>query len=629
MKGIWISKRYLFAAGAILLLAASFRLIGFQEVPPGLVRDEVLNADIVEFIRNGQHALFFREGYGHEPLYHYFGVPFQILLGDNALAIRYPSFLLGMLLVALSMSWAKRLTGSTIVGLLCGLGLAIGWWPIIFSRLGLRAISLPVLLVLAHYAWIQNRPKLAAVWIGLAFYTYTAARVMLALPILLLLDAYLLQKDNRSWQGTKSSWQFASIVYILYLPLQLTLWLDPSLQQRVDQLSGVTDVALQGDLGPLWHNILATLGVFTIAGDPLWSYANANQPLFDWISGGLLVGGLLIALLKIRDRNIRFVLFWLGLGLLPTILAPEAPSLIRLIGIMPIVYLFLGMGADWLLGLSKEYGRAIVLIIPIAFGWQLSSTVLDGFVAWTQATPTLEKYGPIWRDMSADIAAYPDAEIVIADSWVDPIDHDRVVRTLGQNRPLRWSAVDQNVTSGAIVFPADANLTRFYLPEFANLNPTLAEIAGIDKPIYQSESWPTFRVYNLSDRPKISLQDQQPIFNQSIELQGWEFRPFVAEGRLEVYTVWHATKPLPYDLAAFIHLTDLETEALLAQHDGFDSFIPQLQPGDVILQRHLIWLPADINLDEVELYVGVYERTTGIRWQTDNLGVDRYFLGSR
>ncbi|MEM9777384.1 MAG: hypothetical protein AAF902_22590, partial [Chloroflexota bacterium] len=196
MKGIWTKQKYNAAALAILFFAVVLRLIGFQDVPPGLVRDEVLNADIVEFIRNGQHALFFREGFGHEPLYHYFGVPFQILLGDNALAIRYPSIILGMLLTALSIPWAKRLTGSRTAALLTALGLAIGWWPIIFSRIGLRAISLPVLLLLAHYAWMRGRPMQSALWIGLSFYTYTAARVMLALPILLFVDAVFL-----GWAG--------------------------------------------------------------------------------------------------------------------------------------------------------------------------------------------------------------------------------------------------------------------------------------------------------------------------------------------------------------------------------------------------------------------------------------------
>ena len=71
------SNGWLWWATAVLLLAAVMRLILLSEVPPGLAQDEVLNADVVTFIRQGSHTLFFREGYGHEPLYHYWSVPFQ------------------------------------------------------------------------------------------------------------------------------------------------------------------------------------------------------------------------------------------------------------------------------------------------------------------------------------------------------------------------------------------------------------------------------------------------------------------------------------------------------------------------------------------------------------------------
>ncbi|MCA9941778.1 MAG: hypothetical protein KC418_24235, partial [Anaerolineales bacterium] len=104
-------RRWLFAATFVLLLAATLRLVALPDVPPGLAQDEVLNADIVENIRGGEHAFFFREGFGHEPLYHYWSVPFQVLLGDNVLAARMPAFSLGLLLIAAVMRWLRRDAG--------------------------------------------------------------------------------------------------------------------------------------------------------------------------------------------------------------------------------------------------------------------------------------------------------------------------------------------------------------------------------------------------------------------------------------------------------------------------------------------------------------------------------------
>ncbi|MEM7115377.1 MAG: hypothetical protein AAF614_23250, partial [Chloroflexota bacterium] len=152
------SPRLYFTWGiaAVLLLAALLRLLFLHDIPPGLAQDEVLNADIVTFIRGGQHALFFREGFGHEPLYHYWSVPFQILLGDNVLSMRLPAFVLGILLIAATARWVKRDFGA-ITAVSTALGLAISWWPIIFSRIGIRPILLPLLLVGAAYFWLSPR----------------------------------------------------------------------------------------------------------------------------------------------------------------------------------------------------------------------------------------------------------------------------------------------------------------------------------------------------------------------------------------------------------------------------------------------------------------------------------------
>ena len=81
---------FLWASLAVLLTAVFMRLYLLQGIPLGLARDEVRNTEIVSGIRQGEHALFFRAGFGHEPLYHYFGVPFQVLLGDNVLSVRLP-----------------------------------------------------------------------------------------------------------------------------------------------------------------------------------------------------------------------------------------------------------------------------------------------------------------------------------------------------------------------------------------------------------------------------------------------------------------------------------------------------------------------------------------------------------
>jgi len=181
---IWAYK----VASLVILLAASvLRLIKIHDIPPGLARDETLNADISNLIIRGQRALFFREGFGHEPLYHYIGAGFQKLLGDNVLSIRLPSVFLSLILISLTIYWLKREFGR-LVALSTGGLLAVSWWAIIFGRVGLRPILEPVLLVLAAIFW-RKKPWLAGISLGLATYSYTSATIMLALPLFMITSA--------------------------------------------------------------------------------------------------------------------------------------------------------------------------------------------------------------------------------------------------------------------------------------------------------------------------------------------------------------------------------------------------------------------------------------------------------
>jgi 4-amino-4-deoxy-L-arabinose transferase-like glycosyltransferase len=220
----WWAANYRLILVAVLLLAAVLRLYGLNNLsPPGLEHDEVahwlINRDILE----GNHALYFTEAYGHEAGYHYLQTLFMVLLGENAFVLRLPSAFAGILLIAISFALARRLFGLK-TALLSATLLAVLFWPVFYSRLALRAISLPLLSGLSAYFWWQgwlNAPDpkkqqlgdeavitttasgrwrskpspviwfvLAGLFAGLTFYTYMASRVV---PIFYLLFAgYLL-----------------------------------------------------------------------------------------------------------------------------------------------------------------------------------------------------------------------------------------------------------------------------------------------------------------------------------------------------------------------------------------------------------------------------------------------------
>ena len=621
---------------AVLLIAAFLRIFAFQDVPPGLSQDEVLNAGIVGQIRGGYHAWFFRDGFGHEPLYHYFSVPFQAALGDNVLSIRLPAVALGLILVALTMRWARREFGAG-TAVVAGLGLAISWWPIIFSRVGLRPILEPVLLVLAAWFW-PKRPLLSGLFLGLSLYSYTGARVVFLMPLLFAIYWYVTQKGNRKNETNLGlpAIKVLLIAVLVAAPMFLTLWADPTLQQRVDQLAGPLEALQEGDATPILESGIATLGVFNFTGDPRWTYSLPNRPLFDWGTAVLFYAGLLIVLWHWRQPRVAYVLIWLGVTLIPSAVTPQSPSTVRLVGAMPVIYLMPGLAvtavinylkakdekaASWrITGLQLAQGIFLVILLV-----NFSRTWVDGFIDWPQAETTrLNHYQTVLLDMARHWRENPAGSLVVAEAFFEPIDQYSLIRTLGTDPQARWIQTGSEV-AGAIIIPGGGD-GRLYVPEFAPPAPELLEMAGLDTiPHFRSQNQPSFAIYQIPATLPTLQNRPSVLFGNIVSLIGYEILPLTVEDHLVVFTLWRVEQQLPSDLAAFVHLVDSENQ-IMAQHDGLDAASTTLQPGDLVLQRHNLVLGQHLPPDHYALYVGLYQRGNDQRLLIADGLQDRFML---
>ncbi|MCB8976425.1 MAG: hypothetical protein H6657_03250 [Ardenticatenaceae bacterium] len=599
------------AATLTLLLAAFFRLWLLIDVPPGLAQDEVLDAGMPAYILAGNHAFFFRQGYGHEPLYHYWGIPFHLTLGENALAARLPAVTLGLLLVALTLRWARREFGS-FTAVLAGIGLAISWWPIVFSRVGIRPILEPVLLLLFAWFW-PKRPVWAGLFLGLSLYSYTGARVVFAIPALLAIILFLTQRHAAAnWRKQVSGALIVlGVALVVSLPLFLTLRADPTLQQRVDQLAGPLEALQAGDPAPILQSVVNTLGVFSFTGDPRWTYTLPDRPLFDWGTAVFFYVGLLVALWRWRQPKFAFVLIWLAVTLIPSAVTPQSPSTVRLVGALPVVYLLLGMGITAVYGYlvrakSVSAIRVLVTAVLVALlAVNVYRTVNDGFVRWPQAETTrLSHYQTVLLDMARHWNENPAENLVVAEAFYEPIDRDSLIFNLGTDPQARWVQTGPEV-AGAIVWPMGGN-GRLYVPEFAPIHPTLLAAAGIPKePLFRSEAEPSFAVYALPEQLQFAGTHLNPgiSFANVVTLEGYTLYPLESEKILHLVTLWRVDAPLPSDLRAFIHVVD-EGGNLVAQHDGFDAAPAELQVGDYVIQHHVIDLSSVFGV--VQLHAGLY-----------------------
>lgn len=651
---IWIG-----AAVAILLLAALFRLALLQDVPPGISQDEALDAGMPAYILEGNHALFFAQGYGHEPLYHYWSVPFYLIFGESLLTARLPVVFLGLLLVALTLRWAKAWFG-LLAALIAGAGIAISWWPVVFSRVGVRPIMMPVLLVAAAIFW-QKRPWLAGLLLGLSFYTYTAARIVLLIPLLHAVLLWLLARRSeddatRYAVALRGALVIFAVAVAVAAPMQITLWLDPGLQQRVDQLSAPLQALRAGNVGPVLDATLSTLGVFSFTGDPRWTYTLPERPLFDWFTAIFFYGGLLLALWRWRQPKYSLLLIWLGVTLLPSALTPQAPSTVRLVGAIPVVYLLPGLLVRWLfrepffrkpLAVSREpsippaarrpeygmrnseYGIRIALLLALLV-FNLFRTINDGFNRWPAALQTRMAYQSVLLDVARHWQQAPVENMVVADAFYEPIDAESFRLDLGRNAAARWVQTGSEA-AGAIVLPVGGENGRLYVPEFAPIPPDLLQIAGLSpQPAYRSDNRPSFAVYEIPGGSATPPAQIAPIsFEDKIELIGYRLTPAEAERPLVLYTFWRVADILPWDLKAFVHLIQDGDPVPVTQHDGFDAAPETLQVGDVVVQRHLLPPFQDLTNASLQVQVGLYTTQNLQRWIHDGEPYDRYILPER
>ena len=179
------------------------RIHRLSELPPGLFFDEGANGlDALQVLR-GEHAIFFPENNGREPLGIYLAALAISILGRTELAMRLPTALAssGTVFAVFWLGWllfgrhekggnATPRRGLLVGGLAAGL-LSVSLGQMVIGRTAFRVNFLPLILCLCvallWEGWQRRswwRIALAGACAGLLAYTYPAARLT---PFLFLL----------------------------------------------------------------------------------------------------------------------------------------------------------------------------------------------------------------------------------------------------------------------------------------------------------------------------------------------------------------------------------------------------------------------------------------------------------
>ena len=646
LKGAPLGR--LAALTAILLLASLLRFGGLQarpdawmhscppkcadrallNSPPGLEHDEVAHWLINRDILAGNHSIYFAEAYGHEALYHYIQAGFGGLVGDHALGLRLPSAYLGVLLVAVSYALGRQMFSHRI-GLWAAAFLAVLFWPVFFSRLALRAISLPVLSGLAAWLWWRGMwPRRAgtgagsrSLWLGtagilagLSLHTYMAGR---AVPIIFAVyTVYLFLFHRRTFIRSRAAIiAFWITLVLVALPLVAFLVANPTAEIRIGEVDAPLRALFAGDLRPVLANTFKIAGMFGLEGDPLWRQNISGRPVFNPLTALLFYAGVGLSIWRWRDTRHAFLLCWLLGSAIPSIVTIDAPSSIRIINLLPVLTLFPVLFIHTFANLST---------IREKFSTELVTGLVNGLLtiglvvaAWTTLTglwrvwPANDEVRFVWQAALTDAAGYLDSRSetapVAIGGWT-PETMDPPTMELSLKRDdlsIRYFDPSQS-----LILPAGAGYdsVRVIRPAILPFPPSLSDVIAP-----WEEDLGEFVVYNVpaaahSPRPQHASDD---IFGEQLRFLGYDQTGCFAEEPCEVVTYWQVIQPPGRPLRFFLHANSDGGE-IVAQDDRLGAPTEHWQPGDIVVQ--LLSLPESA----AALRLGVYDPEQESRLLTED-----------
>lgn len=366
---------------AILALGAFLRFFLLAELPPGLYGDEAMNGNnAVEALRTGQFRVFYPENNGREGLF----INIQALairfFGPDPSSLRGVSAAIGTLTVvavwALSreLFFARTLVASpALASLLASFFLATSYWHMNFSRIGFRAICVPLLSSLAAF-WLfrayrtgrMSSAVLGGITTGIGLSTYTAFRFVpfaLAVPMATNLRQWLHARTrDRSIPCTTALFVVAAAV--AFAPLAVYFAQHPgNFFSRSEQLS---IFSAESPIYEFLKSNALTLGMFNVRGDCNARHNLECQPELYWPVGILLFLGVVRVLRRALTRPFGsehagiFLVAWFIFLMFPATLTRQGlPHALRAIGLIPPAMLFAAVGGctlwEWL---SRWFARA-------------------------------------------------------------------------------------------------------------------------------------------------------------------------------------------------------------------------------------------------------------------------------
>jgi len=607
--------------------------------------------------------LFFEGNYGREPVHIYLMALSVKLFGATPFAVRAVPAAAGVLAV-LTTFWAakvvlkpegiederskfekNRVSHSLIFNLaplFAAFTLAILFPAIHFSRFGLRAmlfVPVETLAVICFWQGITTSRKgrvphwlwlaAAGFWLGFGLYVYAAARLF---PLLFV--AFVLVWWWRDKTAVFGQWGglllMAVVAGITAVPLLLFFARYPYF--FIFRIGYVANKGMGVVAGKPWLTWLLNVGRvirgFFWQGETHLRHNLPGRPYLDSIQTIFFLLGLGYSALFVLRKQLRtthyalrliFLLLWLAVMLLPSVMSGDAPHFGRLTGAAPVVAIFVGMGAAWLgyrlavigeqfsvdSGQWSVVGRVLGWIgLGLLLGMSLFLTGRDYFGRYA-SHPQLaaDFYLPDWE--LGQLAAAQSADTLL---YLTPTQEEMATIYFALADPERMRSYSGAEGALPVGIPGLPSL-YFVRPNdvFSLRNLQTYIPRGRVAPI-QNNFIPIF-VSSTEERIPYILP-AVPTFQDKIRLLNWTVAH--SEGQLRVTLAWQAAAPISVNYTAFVHLLEATDGPPVAQSDRPPGGYPtsSWQPGEIVIDTFVVDLPPDLPPGTYTLHTGMYDLTT-------------------
>ena len=631
--------------GLIIFVGAWLRFYRINTLPPALSGDEILVTLLArDAVAHQDFPIYFPAGYGgFHPVIVYMTMLARWLTGNHFLAIRFGVAALGVVsipIVFLALHAIFRLDDTpserSLAEALMGTGVFAIMFPnILINRLGFEVMFPALAGALAFLGLAQalrtGRRRyyvLSGLALGASLYTYYSARLLPVAITAAWLWVMRLSPRAERRQLLRGFAQIVATSFIVFAPLGLFFLQNPQMFfARAATTSSQTFSQGPAALpGIILSNTLYTLAGLSLPGfgDLITRHNIAGHPVFDAFLSLLFWLGVTVMLTQLRTRRAAMLSAWSASMLAPVIVAfSRSPHFTRMHGVLPALAGICGLGGVALFELIRvRRARLAPVVLAAGLVFSLGASLYDYFVRWANDPLLFDAFqignwqaGLIARERVGTGFVYLTPELL--DDYSRPTfnlmldGHSRARAFPGPDCLVYLDQPDRPLT-----YVVDLLLDHGTMDNLYRTFPTgrRSELILQQPP----PAWPLFAVFDVpAGASAIAPPHTASVtLGDTIRLTGYSITPpEIRPGdTLTVTLYWQAIQQPREHYIAFAHLHASGQAEPAAQHDSppcNDTYgTTRWAPGETIVDKHILTVPADFGTRVATVAVGMYAWTT-------------------